>query len=49
MLCHNHCCLIQSMCELGIESKFWGEAGTGREEQNLPMMDATPVEAWECL
>jgi transposase len=22
-LCHNICCVIQSQCELGIESKFW--------------------------
>ena len=23
VLCHNICCLIQSMYELGIEAKFW--------------------------
>src|SRR4051794_23337487 len=27
IMCHNICCLIQSMYELGIEAKFWGEAG----------------------
>ena len=26
ILCHNICCLIQSIFELGIEAKFWGEA-----------------------
>ena len=25
ILCHNICCLIQSMYELGIEATFWGE------------------------
>src|SRR3954453_3589017 len=26
VLCHNICCLIQSMFELGIEATFWVEA-----------------------
>ena len=26
ILCHNICCLIHSIFELGIEAKFWGEA-----------------------
>jgi hypothetical protein len=26
VLCHNICCLIQSMFELGLEPKFWAEA-----------------------
>ena len=25
ILCHNICCLIQSIYELGIEATFWGE------------------------
>ncbi|HZT36116.1 MAG TPA: transposase, partial [Nitrososphaera sp.] len=25
LLCHNICCLIQSMCELGIEEAFWAK------------------------
>jgi hypothetical protein len=28
VLCHNLCCLIQSMSELGIEAKFWRGAYT---------------------
>ena len=26
ILCHNICCLIQSMYELGLKPKFWAEA-----------------------
>jgi len=26
VLCHNICCLIQSMYELGLKPKFWSEA-----------------------
>ncbi len=26
VLCHNICCLIQSMYELGLKPKFWAEA-----------------------
>ncbi len=26
VLCHNICCLIQSMFELGLKPKFWAEA-----------------------
>jgi len=26
ILCHNICCLIQSMFELGLKPKFWSEA-----------------------
>lgn len=26
VLCHNICCLIQSMFELGLKPKFWSEA-----------------------
>ena len=26
ILCHNLCCLIQSMYELGLKPKFWAEA-----------------------
>jgi hypothetical protein len=26
VLCHNICCLIQSMVELGLKPKFWAAA-----------------------
>ncbi len=28
VLCHNICCLIQSMYELGLKPKFWAECAT---------------------
>ena len=36
VLCHNVCCLIQSVFELGIQAKFWGE------DQDAPA-EPTPV------
>ncbi len=47
ILCHNLCCLIQSMHELGIVATFWGEnqAAVGEDVIGSPMtMDE--VEAW---
>ena len=35
ILCHNICCLIQAMYELGIEPTFWEESlssSTGRQD-----------------
>lgn len=31
VLCHNICCLIQEMYELGIEPEFWEEKGEGKK------------------
>ena len=31
VLCHNICCLIQSMYELGIEPTFWASNPEGRD------------------
>jgi hypothetical protein len=43
VLCHNICCLIQSMFELGIEATFWQETET--ETVPEPIED-DPVGAW---
>jgi len=31
ILCHNICCLVQSIYELGIEPMFWNESLTNRD------------------
>jgi hypothetical protein len=45
ILCHNICCMIQSMFELGIEAKFW------EAEKATDVVGATAatdlVEAWD--
>jgi hypothetical protein len=41
VLCHNICCLIQSIFELGIEAKFWGEADLA---ENRPEPGVEPAE-----
>jgi len=35
IVCHNICCLIQSMHEFGVDAKFWAEPMTipAREEK----------------
>jgi transposase len=49
ILCHNICCIILSMFEMGIEAKFWGEAV---ESDPVPVPVAIEVEdnmadAWD--
>jgi hypothetical protein len=51
VLCHNICCLIQSMFEMGIEATFWGEAAqaTGRAMEAVKQGVASvadEVEKW---
>jgi hypothetical protein len=51
ILCHNICCLIQSMFEMGIEASFWGEAAqvTGKAMEAVKQgvaAVADEVEAW---
>lgn len=52
ILCHNICCLIQSIFELGIEATFWGEPAAEAEPQGQPAIEAGAtgadgeVEAW---
>ena len=43
VLCHNICCLIQSVHELGITATFWGN-----EMASVPAKteEVDPVEAW---
>jgi hypothetical protein len=43
ILCHNLCCLIQSMYELGIEATFWGE------EDEMPVDVAAVDEEIEAM
>jgi transposase len=33
VLCHNICCVIQSMYELGIEAKFWQKASAHKSDE----------------
>jgi transposase len=47
VLCHNICCVIQSMFELGISAKFWGE-GTTEPEPDGELVGAA-VEGWDWL
>ncbi len=42
VLCHNICCLIQSMYELGIEATFWGE------QESEPMADQSEGATCNC-
>ena len=48
VLCHNLCCLIQSMCELGIEAKFWGQ-GTEPAAELIEMPQESSIETWDWL
>ena len=43
MLCHNICCLIQSMYELGINPVFWGK------EDGAPVVVATAEDEMEAM
>jgi transposase len=36
ILCHNICCVIQEMYELGIEPTFWGETQVAQNQSELP-------------
>jgi transposase len=46
IMCHNICCLIQSMFELGIAATFWGE--DEGEPVEAPKVETTDemIEAW---
>lgn len=53
LLCHNICCLIHSMFELGIEAKFWDEADLAEKEvkaKTEPELETVPaqndLESW---
>ena len=50
MLCHNICCLIHSIFELGIEARFWDEAEiAGPESELVPVeeeADLAEAFAW---
>lgn len=48
VLCHNLCCLIQSMCELGIEAKFWREEA-GSHAEPIGVSQETSIETWDWL
>jgi hypothetical protein len=45
VLCHNICCLIQSMYELGINPVFWGEEQAAMPEP----FDVEPIDDAEGL
>lgn len=47
ILCHNLYCLIQSMVELGIEAKFWGEAEEKATDVAEPAVETDQVAAWD--
>jgi hypothetical protein len=34
-LCHNSCCVIQSLCELGIEANFWESEPEGEGPRDV--------------
>ena len=42
ILCHNICCLIQSVYELGITATFWGKD----DRQTEPTNQAESIEAF---
>jgi len=47
VLCHNLCCLIQSMYELGIKTQFWGEdVEPVQEIESDTVMDECGAWAW---
>ena len=50
VLCHNLCCLIQSACELGIETTFWKSEPDQEPmmpiEESLPMTEMT---SWDWI
>ena len=37
ILCHNICCLIQAMYELGIEPTFWENRASKRQLSEIPL------------
>ncbi len=48
ILCHNVCCLIQSIFELGVDATFWGEAEAEDKKavEAESMETDRAVEAW---
>ena len=46
VLCHNVCCLIQSMYELGVEATFWNEKIENPTDTVADLILNHEVEAW---
>ena len=45
IICHNICCLIQSMFELGVEATYWMQAGEADPKTVGTAMGNDEVEA----
>ena len=48
VLCHNICCLIQSACELGIETAFWSNE-TRHSKKSIQTENVDNLDAWEWI